>query len=374
LIYNQYIKSFGFSLIKGSKVCAIYGQIVDGILENQFTIDFREQDGRVESNEIKNILRKILEDCYLIIEEIKVKRNEISPDFKIIGKLETNLQAQIYRFFYDLTDSLYIPAGRTFSSSLTESMRNSLIKSISDASKDHVVGEFGDIDLLIMIEFLDYVSKLKERLKNKTFEYLIDRINSPLQLNVNTIQNAEKLATKILKGKYKNIDGFEYINVDDDLFISIENTSSGQQEVLRIVQEIFLSITIGRPCFRIIEEPEVHLFPNSQKSLVELFSILSNGTNTNNHEIKSSKSIITTHSPYILASFNNLMYAGKIGIENKKINPSLWIHQNQIRAYKLENGIAQDIIDYELGLIKNEEIDEASRIINEEFDFIDNLQ
>ena len=177
-----------------------------------------------------------------------------------------------------------------------------------------------------------------------------------------------------MKGIYKNESGKEYLQLEDGSLIPIENTSSGQQEVLRIVQEIYLSINEGKRRFRVIEEPEVHLYPKSQKELVEFLARLSKITSDNNADDKSSKLLITTHSPYILASFNNLMYAAKVGIENEKINSILWIHQNQIRAYKLEGGFAEDIIDYELGLIRNEEIDEASSIINEEFDFIDNLQ
>mgnify|MGYP006206212493 CR=1 FL=1 len=60
-----------------------------------------------------------------------------------------------------------------------------------------------------------------------------------------------------------------------------------------------LNIIYGSIILRIIEEPEAHLFPVAQKHLIELLAIMVNRNEDN-------QLIITTHSPYILSSFNNL--------------------------------------------------------------------
>ena len=57
---------------------------------------------------------------------------------------------------------------------------------------------------------------------------------------------------------------------------------------------------------------------------------------------------MTTHSPYILSSLNNLIYAYKVGQNHKEE--------------------VQNIVDEELQQIKAERLDQVSTVLNEEFD------
>jgi hypothetical protein len=87
---------------------------------------------------------------------------------------------------------------------------------------------------------------------------------------------------------------------------------------------------------------------------------------------------VTTHSPYILSSINNLLYANKIGLAhptevNQRIDKQLWLDSNRLFAARVENGAIEDILDPELQLIKTEAIDDASQIINADFDFLFDL-
>ena len=85
--------------------------------------------------------------------------------------------------------------------------------------------------------------------------------------------------------------------------------------------------------------------------------------------------IISTHSPYILSALNNTLYAGqllnkKIEIEKiEKILPSS-LKPSEFIAYKIENGMATNIIDTETNLINAEEIDGASDSIMDKFDML----
>jgi predicted ATPase len=118
----------------------------------------------------------------------------------------------------------------------------------------------------------------------------------------------------------------------------------------------------------IIEEPEQNLFPLSQirliKSLVSLFS-----------QNEDSKLILSTHSPYVLAVINNLILANKVGRHSPdkvtpKIAPSLWIDYDNLFAGMVHDGHVENISDTEFNLIQMEQIDSVSRVINEEFDFL----
>jgi len=123
------------------------------------------------------------------------------------------------------------------------------------------------------------------------------------------------------------------------------------------------------------EEPELNLFPIAQKSLVELLAekVLSN----NGHKV-----VITTHSPYILTSVNNLLFASKIqreypGSEEELIKVSglslkSFISSSDIAVYYLsteENeGYCESVIDDDTGMISDNELDSASEEIIEVFD------
>lgn len=105
--------------------------------------------------------------------------------------------------------------------------------------------------------------------------------------------------------------------------------------------------------------------------MINLIALLAN--------INSNQVIVTTHNPYILTSLNNLLYANKVGQKyegdvKKIIDKNIWLKLEKISAYKVENGTLTDIADKELGILKVEEIDNASRKINEEFDKLYNLE
>ena len=61
----------------------------------------------------------------------------------------------------------------------------------------------------------------------------------------------------------------------------------------------------------VFEEPEAHLYPETQSDIVELIGLLAN--------LYHNQIIKTTHRPYILSAFNNLLYAYQVA-KNKVVN------------------------------------------------------
>jgi hypothetical protein len=91
--------------------------------------------------------------------------------------------------------------------------------------------------------------------------------------------------------------------------------------------------------------------------------------------------VITTHSPYILTSFNNLLYAYKVASETGKrnkvsevISKELWLNPDEVNAFYVDNGTITDILDEELRMIKAEVIDQISEEINREFDHLMDIE
>jgi len=119
-----------------------------------------------------------------------------------------------------------------------------------------------------------------------------------------------------------------------------------------------------------LEEPEAHIFPNTQYDLVKLFAWLSNDS------VLDFDWAITTHSPYILSSFNNLIEASQVVAANPELKEAVtklipqqyWVKSSDMKAYSIRDGELESIMDSETGLISANYLDSASETIGVEFD------
>jgi len=261
------------------------------------------------------------------------------------------IKQSIELIFEDTQISNYIPAGRSLLTTLSE--------------------QLGDIDsnkldylMKIFIEKIKYLKKFF----NDDLEALLEDMKklSNQKIDFENVNYTIKKINNIIKGRYKYENGEEKIYINDEDYIKISFSSSGQQESIWILLLIYYFVLNQIETFTIIEEPEAHLYPEAQKEIIELISLLSN---INNNQV-----IVTTHSPYILSSLNNLLYAKNIlnstnqtDIE-KIVDKKIWLDYNEINAFFIQDGKAENILDTELKLIKAEAIDSASEIINASYD------
>lgn len=112
----------------------------------------------------------------------------------------------------------------------------------------------------------------------------------------------------------------------------------------------------------IIEEPEQSLFPTSQYELI--MNLLIGFSNKNDNSL-----VITTHSPYVLETINNIIYADIIQNKGKSIEHlvpgNCHISFDNVSAYQIEDGKIHSIMDNEIKQIDSGVIDGCSKIINE---------
>ncbi len=185
----------------------------------------------------------------------------------------------------------------------------------------------------------------------------------------------------ILKGEFyydqKRREVFIYR--DKGLKVRLQDSSTGQQELV----PIFILLTAiyndnKNEHFLIIEEPGSHLFPSTQKRLIELFAYIFNFTG------EKTRFLFTTHTPYILSSLNNLIEAGniqekfkdnpqKIKELNKIIPGNKRINFDKVSAYIVKNGKLKSLLNQETKLIEADDLDAVSEQIAEEFDNLLNL-
>lgn len=162
-------------------------------------------------------------------------------------------------------------------------------------------------------------------------------------------------------------------------FENVQNATPEEMIRRSIMQNIVLSLKdISNTDARInifIEEPELNLFPNAQKNLVEhlVYSCFEPPKKDKNKTIHIA---FSTHSPYILSSLNCLLLAYEVANKNPNLKEKVetiipnkfWLDINKFNAFKVENGEVFSIIDKETNLILAESIDEVSEEIGETFD------
>ncbi len=254
---------------------------------------------------------------------------------------------------------LYVPAGRSFFAHL----KNSIFTFLSESNTvDPFLTDFG---------------------------FFYEKVKSPITLEIINSEALEQkelnkeinlLNEKIICGKYLQKNGNDYLQLTEGRTIAIANSSSGQQETLPLIiflrRLAFLSSEIsGNSVY--IEEPEAHIFPTAQKNIVELIATVYNARKD------SLQFFITTHSPYILTAFNNLIQAGilatdateeKIAQISRLIPKTRFLNPDEVAVYSLENGYCQSIIDPETGLINANMIDEVSNELAIQFDGLLDLE
>jgi predicted ATPase len=201
--------------------------------------------------------------------------------------------------------------------------------------------------------------------------------NNTLQLNQNYFKrfadhytglrsNFTTFQIPFLNIKYSFEAGRELITTKTGTY-NLSESASGFQSIVPIMLLAQQFVPVGySPAYFIIEEPELNLFPNTQRDLINY--LIAKVYPLNDYMF------FTTHSPYILSSINNLLYAYKIGKQkpaevNEIIDEKYWLNSEDVSAYILtENGKAEDLMDYDNNQLKAEQIDEVSRSINNEFD------
>lgn len=252
---------------------------------------------------------------------------------------------------------LFIPAGRSFFAHL----QNNIYRLLSE---NYRIDPF-------LLEFGDYYETVKNSLAR------IDQVKTEEDATYQTINT---IKNRILLGKYIQVNGKDYLRMNDGRQVQLSNCSSGQQEALplTIILEslpFFGRGLTGQSVY--IEEPEAHLFPTAQKDVVDLMATV---YNLRPDRIQF---FITTHSPYILTSFNNLLQAGILagdspGVKLKEITDivpeSCFLKPDEVSVYSLSDGTCESIMSAETGLIDAEIIDSVSEDLAIQFDQLLDLE
>lgn len=327
-------------------------------LNNQKSDDKKSKLSLIYSEHLVKVRRKILSDY----NKKTIEYAENTPE-KIEEYYNTIFTEYILRdnHFNSLELVTFIPAGRSFFANLQNNIFSFLSENIVI---DYFLKEFGSA---------------YERVKNF---YHLRKLIHALKLN----DSIDELINQIIVGNYsyeKDQDWILYTNeTNKNRRTNLSYSSSEQQEALPMTLILAILPFISSTTLFIIEEPEAHLFPTSQKHVISLISQVFNATE------KKHKFIITTHSPYILTAFNNLIQAGNTlkALREKpeqndllkdlfKIVPESQILDiNDVAAYTIKNGMIESLINEDNNLIDANIIDEVSNEFSQVFEKLIELE
>jgi predicted ATPase len=189
--------------------------------------------------------------------------------------------------------------------------------------------------------------------------------------------NLKSLHINELGIKYEYLNNQDVVHLPNKKTILLSESSSGYQTLIPLLISLeaktLTEYSYDTNSF-VIEEPELNIFPSTQKKLVER---LIKKINSYNGDL-----IITTHSPYIVSSLSNLIKAHTAGNKNQKaykevskiIESDYWIGFDDVGAYYVDKGSAKSIMNAEFQSIDANPIDSISDEIEEEFDKYLNIQ
>jgi predicted ATPase len=325
----------------------LYFSVTNKYLKKQFLLSLKKRFFRYFNKEI--VLNKNFELEYFYNEKFYIKilksKNSIKIQTskeldmfrnnlkKILSNVKENEFKEKIQEIKQIVDkefhfnNIFIPAGRSFFANID----NNIFTILADDGKiDPFLIEFGR-----ELEFLKFILP-----KNK--EIYLDKFE------------------KILKAKV-------LLNEKSEFMLNMNNTrfdlifaSSGQQEILPLAIILMYKLE----CNLYLEEPEAHLFPTSQKFLIEFLVEKA-------YKNRFKSFTITTHSPYIITAINNLILAAEAKIpDNSTLNylNNISIPINRISAYSIENGEMKEIINKEENLIEGYTIDKVSEDFSNTFD------
>ncbi|HHV11948.1 MAG TPA: AAA family ATPase [Clostridiales bacterium] len=311
-------------------------------------------------------------------------KNYLSINFS--AEFEKDMKAyegQAYDFYLSNKES-----STNFSFATTERLRmhQELFRKISGMLNDDMQCYYIPAGRSLMTLMTNQKTKLDYNtmdLINRKFMQFIESIQSKFDMGISQAYKYYPVAerkfdiSKVveslvngLKGDYLYAPGKEFLQLNNsNEKIPINFTSSGQQEVLWLLNQLYILMLRDEKAFIVIEEPEAHLYPTLQKQVIEFIIQFANVTG--------SSVIITTHSPYVLTCMNNLLYAGRLQSDKTKdrvekiIGKGKLVKEGELFACKLikskEQTVFINLIDKESHEIITESIDEISDTVNKAY-------
>lgn len=308
------------------------------------------------SPKLKQNVQELMQEASLIYSETKKHNMPLELENETRLRNRKYIIQKVNDVFEDNLNTYYIPAGRSLLTLL--------------ATDRAAMNSLQNLDT-IMDKFMTLIDGIRGAYHlgvSEAYRYY------PLGNRKYDVHELSREIINMEKGEYISKGSEEKLIIRDEdsknkiSEIPISFSSSGQQELLWLLNFLYILILRDEKAFVIVEEPEAHIYPLLQREVVEYIIRFSN--------LCESSVFITTHSPYVLMSINNLYYAGRIieidGNKAKSVNRIIprdkVIGSGKLTAIKIlpsSSGGIRDLISFDKNEIDAYMIDEVSSGINE---------
>lgn len=284
------------------------------------------------------------------IRKYKKTLDEINSDDTVSLRFKSRFTSGEFKLLtYELSDKfIFIPTWK-FTYSIIENYIYNLLE-YKENSYDYFLKDFW---------------KLWQSFRNK----FVNDTEDPLLIkfftsdhsikNISKEKKLQKIIFTILRWTLlKDEEGLKIRN-NREWVVRINNASSWQQEILPLLFVIYFEALrnkydkLDKDITFLIEEPESHLHPKSQKELIEFLDAIYQYAEWR------IKFIINTHSPYILEVVNYTF------LKNKQTDDNKWIKNGSI--FELVGGKLKNLITQDWYLSSNEMSKLADTIENDIF-------
>lgn len=312
------------------------------------------------SNNMKCVFEKKKNSKDLIIKlntEFSIPKEEMFIFYHYTGEIKGNELEHINRAIFKFLIKILFPINLivTFPaerSSLAIFYKELLLKSYN--LLDSLMRDENDFEKIKSL-----ISKYPKPL-NSYINFLNKLTSESLKENKGIFfEIAQKIEDKILNGKYQlDNDKIIYDNKNREKKLELYTTSSLVKTIVGIT--FYLKYMARKYDYFLIDEPELNLHPSNQRQLARIFAMMINN---------GIKVVMTTHSPYIMNEFNNLIMLGKISDEERKaeimskykISEDEILNDSDISSYLIINNQTEEMKKTDYGL----EIDTFNEVIDE---------
>lgn len=221
------------------------------------------------------------------------------------------------------------------------------VQKISQFSKNFV---FKKTIFIPAKEVLSFFPGFRILYENKHLEFdkcyynLCRALEEPLNKNINPNSDVIKSLETILDGKIEIIDGAFYLVSNDNKKYEINIVAEGLRKI-GLLLYLLNNGSLDANSILFWDEPESNMHPKLIRDIVKFLVLLAN---------RGMQIFISTHSPYVIESFNNHLKKDKIKkmkIDDIEIQNLEALNSKNISAYFLSKENISNILDSKLGLI-----------------------
>ena len=236
---------------------------------------------------------------------------------------------------------------------------NILMKDGKTISLRHSSSGLMSVTPLLLI--FDYVMNRVYSQKRTRSPFEITRVPTYLNISKEQSDKMKELLEKVVELQY-DIEKKQRGELDVSL-AALQDRQAGFKESLNNLFGLYSDYFYSEV---IIEEPELNLFPQTQRDLVYYMLRVLNASQRK-HIL-----VLTTHSPYILFALNNCMMGGlvknRVPLAEVKQFPSKdsWIDPRLVSVYEIHDGCLKCIQD-EDGIIEDNYLNQAYKANSSEY-------